>query len=165
MQLRRRRGEGGVQIVELAITLSVLLLILFGIIEFGLLMRTYITVLHAAREGARAAALGATTSNIINRVQNSAPGLSLSMVELKYSTDATPDWGAAPRLGNNGAGTENNAPVGSLVRVHVTYNYRFLTRYLLGGLKNKVFTLDMVMRREGTPGAPAAPGAGNGGVP
>lgn len=153
------------QIVELAITLSVLLLVLFGIIEFGLLMRTYITVLHAAREGARAAALGATTSNIVNRVQNSAPGLSLSMVELKYSTDATPTWGTATTLGNNGAGTENNAPVGSLVRVHVTYNYKFLTRYLLGGLKNKVFTLDMVMRREGTPGAPAAPGAGNGGVP
>lgn len=151
------------QIVEFAITLSLLLLILFGIIEFGLLMRSYITILHAAREGARAAALGATTSNIVNRVQNSAPGLSVSMVDLSYSTASTPNWGSATTLGNSGS--ENNAPVGSLVRVHVTYNYKFLTRYLLGGLKNKVYTIDMVMRREGTPGAPAVPGFGNGGVP
>ena len=53
--IRRRRatGERGAAMVELAIVLPVLLLLVFGIIEFGRLYNAQVTLTHAAREGIR----------------------------------------------------------------------------------------------------------------
>jgi len=50
----RFKNNRGQAIVELAILLPVLLLILLGILEFGRIFSTYITITHASREGARA---------------------------------------------------------------------------------------------------------------
>lgn len=52
-----RRDERGAAAVEFAIVLPVLLLLVFGIIEFGLLFNRFITITHAAREGVRVTAL------------------------------------------------------------------------------------------------------------
>ncbi len=46
-------GEGGAAMVEVAIVLPVLLLLVFGIIDFGRLYNTQVTLTHAAREGVR----------------------------------------------------------------------------------------------------------------
>lgn len=51
-------GEEGAAAVEMALVLPLLLLLLFGIIDFGRALNAQITVTEAAREGARAAALG-----------------------------------------------------------------------------------------------------------
>ncbi|GIJ50850.1 hypothetical protein Val02_77360 [Virgisporangium aliadipatigenens] len=58
--MRRLRGGGerGAAAVELAFVLPVLLLIVFGTIDFGRLLHARITLTEAAREGARAVALG-----------------------------------------------------------------------------------------------------------
>jgi len=53
----------------MAIVLPLLLLILFGIIEFGRVMGAGIMVTHVARDGARYGVVGATDSEIINRIQ------------------------------------------------------------------------------------------------
>lgn len=50
--------ERGAAAVEFAILLPVLLLLIFGIIDFGRMLNAQITLTEAAREGARAAALG-----------------------------------------------------------------------------------------------------------
>lgn len=50
----RRLNERGVAATEFAIILPVLLLILFGIIEFGMLMYSRALLTNASREGARA---------------------------------------------------------------------------------------------------------------
>lgn len=50
---RAREGEGGATIVEFAIILPLLLLFLFGIVEFARLMSSFAGVWTAAREGAR----------------------------------------------------------------------------------------------------------------
>lgn len=52
-----RRGDQGSAAVEFALVLPVLLLLLFGIIDFGRMLSAKITLTEAAREGARAAAL------------------------------------------------------------------------------------------------------------
>lgn len=52
-----RRSERGQAIVELALTLPLLLLILLGVFDFGLLFQQYEVVTNAAREGARLAVL------------------------------------------------------------------------------------------------------------
>ncbi|WP_211277935.1 TadE/TadG family type IV pilus assembly protein, partial [Couchioplanes caeruleus] len=51
-------GDQGAAAVEMALVLPLLLLLLFGIIDFGRALNAQITLTEAAREGARAAALG-----------------------------------------------------------------------------------------------------------
>ena len=50
---RRLRREGGQDLIEYALILPVLAVLLFGILEFALIMFTYNTIGNAAREGAR----------------------------------------------------------------------------------------------------------------
>ena len=49
-QLRRERGQ---DLIEFALVLPILALLMFGIIEFGIVMFSYNTIGDAAREGAR----------------------------------------------------------------------------------------------------------------
>lgn len=69
----RFKEERGASAVEFAIIGSLLLMILFGTITFGLVFNRYQGLQSAAREGARLGALQATTrTDIINRVRESA---------------------------------------------------------------------------------------------
>jgi Flp pilus assembly protein TadG len=54
----RSRDERGAAAVEFALILPLLILLLFGIIEFGRGYNAKVTLTHAAREGARALAVG-----------------------------------------------------------------------------------------------------------
>jgi len=56
----RTRRERGASLVEAAIVFPMLFLTIFAIVEFGLAFKDWLTVSHAAREGARA---GATYGN------------------------------------------------------------------------------------------------------
>ena len=58
----RLRGEGGQTFVEFAIVLPILVLLVFGITQFGLAFRNYLAITDAARVGARAAAVKRTTT-------------------------------------------------------------------------------------------------------
>jgi Flp pilus assembly protein TadG len=53
----RRHGERGQAIIELALTLPLLLLIVIGIFDFGMMFQRYEMVTNAARELARVAVL------------------------------------------------------------------------------------------------------------
>ena len=52
------RNSKGQSLVETALVLPLLLLIVFGTIEFGRVFNAYLVVSNASREGARAAAVG-----------------------------------------------------------------------------------------------------------
>lgn len=51
-----RKKERGATLVEAAISYSLLFLALFAVVEFGLAFKDWLSVSHAAREGARAGA-------------------------------------------------------------------------------------------------------------
>ncbi len=53
-----RRNEDGAAAVEFALVLPVLILLVFGIIEFGFVFNRWLGVTHAAREGVRSLSLG-----------------------------------------------------------------------------------------------------------
>lgn len=53
----RRLGDRGAAAVEFALILPLLLLFLFGVVQFGFMFSVYNTMVHAAREGARAMAV------------------------------------------------------------------------------------------------------------
>lgn len=58
-------SEKGSSSVEFALILPVLILILFGIIQFGFVFNNYLAVTHAAREGARLAAVGLYSEAVV----------------------------------------------------------------------------------------------------
>ncbi|GAA2529940.1 TadE/TadG family type IV pilus assembly protein [Pilimelia columellifera] len=67
--LRFRQGDDrGAAAVEMALVLPLLLLMLFGIIDFGRMFNAQIALTEAAREGARAESLGAAGAARIEAV-------------------------------------------------------------------------------------------------
>lgn len=82
-------GEKGQALVELALALPVLVVLLLGILEFGMLLSVYLTVEHAAREGARLGATGAGDEAIVDRVIASCPGLDPSRLEVLIAPPAS----------------------------------------------------------------------------
>ncbi len=76
---RNRKGQAT---VEMALLLPVVLLVLFGIAEFGRAFAAYLALQHAAREGARLGVTGATDLEIIQRVYDSAPVLDPSRLSV-----------------------------------------------------------------------------------
>lgn len=55
--MRRREGKRGQSLVEFALVLPLLVLLLYGLAEFGFLLYAHVQVTNAAREGARAGSL------------------------------------------------------------------------------------------------------------
>lgn len=75
--------------VELALAIPVLVALLLGIVEFGLLLHVHLTVEHAAREGARLGVTGASDEAIVDRVLASCPGLEPDEVEVAVVPSAS----------------------------------------------------------------------------
>ena len=78
--MRRRTARNtprdrGAAAVEFALLLPMLLLLVFGIIDFGRALNAQITLTQAAREGARLDALGQPNPNVVSRTQAAATGL------------------------------------------------------------------------------------------
>ena len=70
--MKRIREERGASAVEFAFVASLLLMILFGTITFGLVFNRYQGLQSAAREGARIGSLSASTrTEIVDRVRES----------------------------------------------------------------------------------------------
>jgi Flp pilus assembly protein TadG len=65
---RKRRGERGQSLVELALTLPVLLLLLVGVAELGNSLNAYITVVDAGRDGARLGSRGSASDDQIKNL-------------------------------------------------------------------------------------------------
>jgi Flp pilus assembly protein TadG len=80
----RTNKDKGQALVEFAIILPILLLLLLGILQFGVVFNNYIQVTSAAREGARKAAVSRTlgttgaTSAARTAAKSASPGLHLS---------------------------------------------------------------------------------------
>lgn len=109
MVWKHRRRQKGQSLVETAIILPIILLLIMGIIDFGLLFNNYIVISNASREGARKAALGGTDTAVIQTVQN----MTASLQTHDMTISITPGYSARSH------GTE--------VRVTVTYRNRMIT--------------------------------------
>jgi Flp pilus assembly protein TadG len=87
---KRRNTDQGQAVVEFAVILPVLLLILFAILQFGVVFNNYIQVTAAAREGARKAAVSrslgtsAAETAATTAAKNAAPGLNQSNITVTF---------------------------------------------------------------------------------
>ena len=137
----RRRGAA---LVEFALVSGLLCLLLFGIIEVGLLFGDQALVGAAAREAARSAAVGDTTATAKGRGVSGGAGLPLSAanIVLEKSADGT----AWTTLG--GTGAKNDAVSNTdLIRATVAYSHPLVTSFVFTG-SARTLTAKMVMRRE-----------------
>lgn len=146
----RRRGAA---LVEFAIVLPLLILLLLGIMEFGILMLHQLNLEQAAREGSRLAAVRNATTDILTRIDNSAATLSNKQemqVTLTYSTD---NGASFPYTLGDASASENNAPPGSLIKVAIDCPHHLITgsffAWLPGAVGNSLpLHAAVVMRRE-----------------
>jgi hypothetical protein len=69
--LRSRRGQ---TLVEFALLAPILLIFIAAIIDFGMTMDRRLVLQHAAREGARAAAVNADIGAVCDRIEESSQG-------------------------------------------------------------------------------------------
>ena len=92
--LRDPLGTRGTEAVEFAIVAPVLLLIVLGMLQFGLTMDNYLTLSETVRAGARQFALsrGDPTpyTDTVNLIKSSAPQLTASNLTITLSVSGTP---------------------------------------------------------------------------
>ena len=91
IQLRSERGQS---LTEFALALPILALLLFAVIQFGIVFNNYVTLTDATRAGARKGAVGRQLSNpqgaTVTAVRNSATNLN----QTNLNVTVTSSWQA-----------------------------------------------------------------------
>lgn len=82
---KKIRNNKGQSIVELALLLPILLMLLFGTIEFGRVYGAYMIINHASREAVRVGSVGGTTSEIQTAVANTTSALDQSKISIQVT--------------------------------------------------------------------------------
>ena len=72
---RSFKSQKGQSLVEFALILPIVILILMGILEYGLMLNSYLSINNASREGARLGAVGGTDIEIDAKEKNILPTL------------------------------------------------------------------------------------------
>jgi Flp pilus assembly protein TadG len=99
VKLRSRRkieigSERGQSLTEFALALPILALLLFAVIQFGIVFNNYVTLTDATRAGARKAAVGRRLGNpvsaTITAVRNSATDLNQSNLNVTVNSTWQP---------------------------------------------------------------------------
>lgn len=109
--MRRFKSDKGSVAVEMAILLPVLILLLFGMLEFGRALNTQATLNHAAREAVRVMAISKSISGTQSKAIASAPTLSPSLTPANVQI----------------VGTCPTNPTSPNASVSVTLNYQLTT--------------------------------------
>jgi Flp pilus assembly protein TadG len=79
MMRNRWRSDSGAAAVEFALLAPLLLLLVFGLVDFSRGFNAQVTVTHAAREGVRVQALGGTPAEVTTTTQNAAAPVTVAV--------------------------------------------------------------------------------------
>ena len=82
----KRRAPRGQSMVEFALILPLLLIVMFGIVDFGRAIFAYNSVSNAARSAARVAVVNQTAADIEDAAEDEAVGLDPLTVTAGYTT-------------------------------------------------------------------------------
>jgi Flp pilus assembly protein TadG len=136
------KSEDGAELIEFVVAFPILMLVIAGILDFGMMMRSYEVVANAAREGARVAVLpDYETDDVRDRINEylEASGLDPAKLASPPTNDAVPVV--------TGAGTFT----GRSVTVNYTYQMAVLSGVQAlfgGGIGNVSLKASAVMRDE-----------------
>jgi len=111
------RNKRGASAVEFALVLPLLIVILFGIIEFGLLMYNQAVITNASREGARAGIVFSPRPDVS----------AIEQVVRKYADQRVVTFDASKPTPNTSLGPNGSCDAfGEDLTVDVSYPYQFL---------------------------------------
>lgn len=152
----RSRGQS---VVEFALIMPIIMILIMACVEFGVLINNHMSIANAAREGARAGALGRPLSEINARIIKSSGLLTIASTNItsQKSSDNGVTWTAlGPAITEDteeetysSTSTKNDATVGQLIRITITIQHQQLTNFI-PGLNAHIITKNVVMRREQT---------------
>ncbi len=80
--IKNHRGQ---TLVEFALVIPWLILLVVGVMEFGLILNQYMVVAEAAREGARSAALGGDDATVTGVVKGAVPSPGMDSNQIKVT--------------------------------------------------------------------------------
>jgi len=126
-RIRIIKNEKGASAVEFALILPILVMLVFGIFQFGIAYNNYITITHAAREGARLAAVDLNNEDLKDIIIERAYPIPLTEEDIFIDTPLGTD-------------------IGDPVEVEITYN--ITVEIPLVGSWNIPLTSKAVMRLE-----------------
>jgi Flp pilus assembly protein TadG len=132
--IRAKHSERGASMAETAITMSVVLLLLFGIIDFGRATYTYSWVANAARMGARwmivRGSLSCSSGNgfVIDNCSAGSTGLQTYVQSLNTGMMTTSSITATETPISCPVGAATNSP-GCVVSVTVRYPFAFIAPF------------------------------------
>ncbi|BCZ45579.1 hypothetical protein psyc5s11_16460 [Clostridium gelidum] len=121
--IKKLKNQKGQALVEFTIVLPILMLLIMGIFQFGMMLNAYITIGNAAREGARTGIIGSTDAEIRNLIISTSPSLEPENLVVSITPNVT------------------NRIAGGTLTVNVTYNYK-LTVPIISSLFNNVIVLN-----------------------
>jgi len=79
------RGEKGQAAVELALSLTVVILLLCALVDFGRICYAKLALSHAGREAARVASVGGSDSSVVSTGRNAGVGLDTGKITVSVS--------------------------------------------------------------------------------
>lgn len=114
------RNERGQSLIEFTLIIPIVLIILMGIFEFGIMLNSYLTINNAARDSSRLAAVGGSDTEVISLALDRLPNIDTNNITI----EVTPSAGNRVR--------------GGTVTVKVTYNYQVFTPIISNIINNNV---------------------------
>ena len=118
--------------MEFAFVLPILVLFVFGIVEFGRAYSARIQLTSAVREGARVAALGApTVAAVTDATRKSAPGLTAGDITVTYTpTPGSSCTGASTTTTVAASTTSTTMPTAT---VQASYPFKYTIPFFRSG--------------------------------
>ena len=111
---RFRQTEAGQSLVEFTMILPLFLVLMFGLVDFGRAIYTWLLFTNAAREGARVAAVQADYATVQDRIYDSFCS--------NYPSDCSLDPGKLGITPDNIQGLR-----GTAVSINLAYDFEFVT--------------------------------------
>lgn len=109
------KSQKGQSLVETALILPILLMLIFGITDFGRIFHAYLTLDHAGREAARVATVGSTLGTIQTKITNATDTLENNVGKKVF-------------FGGSEVSDVTKSPTsGEEVEIELTYKVDFLT--------------------------------------
>jgi Flp pilus assembly protein TadG len=89
---RKLRNEQGQTLTEFAMVLPILVVLLFGIIQFGIVFNNYVTLTDAARAGARKAAVSRGSGNPVGACESQVRAAAPNLEPADLSVSCSSSW-------------------------------------------------------------------------
>ena len=123
MHTKRRLGERGQGLVELALIFPVFVVLVMGVMDFAWCLRSYVQVTNAGREGARYGVTGASVTDIKNWIEDTSSGL----VDCDPATECEAKFYKSDGTQCYQAPATPTCVTGDMIEITVRYTYKWIT--------------------------------------